>query len=251
MSNELQDDLVKIMLDDEPESQTENTNNEPSPPAYGSEQWSHYVLSQLFPDEQEGGHPTCDGLRRLTEKLVGPITSRTITHLEPPKSPTGIATVGVCVTVLSNKLRSHIYEESVADVGPHNTEMPYAAHQSATAETRAEARALRKLLRLRKVISAEEVANINAEKIELSAWKAEDLITEEQLTLLDILCQKNNMDVLEFVNCGKNKYSHIKLIPQSVAGEMMQFLNGIQQQKIARPLNVTNYKTDWQNEVIK
>ena len=44
-----------------------------------------------------------------------------------------------------------IREEDAADVNKYNTQEPYHMHATATATTRAEARALRKILRLRKV----------------------------------------------------------------------------------------------------
>ena len=49
--------------------------NEYLGPAYGSEEWNDYVMSQFHSGELFDGNPTCAGLRRVVEELLGTIVS--------------------------------------------------------------------------------------------------------------------------------------------------------------------------------
>ena len=42
-------------------------------PAYGSEDWNEYVMSKFENGELFDGNPTCAGLRRVAEELLGTI----------------------------------------------------------------------------------------------------------------------------------------------------------------------------------
>lgn len=181
------------------------------PPSMNQDGWSNFLLSQLLPDEKrEDKYPTCEGLRRLVETYIGPIIKRTSKVIEAPKTPDGISTIQVGITVvvtneshpakIALEEQTYLMEECVADCGPYNTDKPYCRHQSATAETKAESRALRKLLKLRNIVSAEEVGRISDEVERI------DAIENVQIGAMETLAKRSNVNLEEFIkNLGFNK----------------------------------------------
>jgi hypothetical protein len=226
-------------------------------PSVFSKEWNDYVLSQFYENELEGGKPTCDGLRRVTEMLVGPIVERRVNIIQAPVSPNGIATVSVEIGVLvtnsnhpayvttSHEYFSKIIEESVADCGQYNTEVPYCAHQSATAETRAEGRALRKILRLRRILTAEESGKVDPEFI--TKWGPSQPISDDQIEVIDRIAMRANVSVNDFINSGENKYKSIRDVPSTTAATMIQFLNSVAQGTVQLPTPLPKYQQNWRS----
>ena len=221
-------------------------------PPMDSPQWADYVLSQFRSDEMEQGNPTCDGLRRVTEYLIGPIVGRDVrVHQAPNKENFGTATV-VCSVKVLNNIPDHILyemvmqEEDAADVNRYNTQKPFYLHPTATATTRAEARALRKILRLKKVVAAEELAGEDTDDF-ADAWKPSDPVQDEQINLLDIVCQRCDINVMEYINSGERIYNSIYELDKNKAQSMIQHINKIQQDKVSRPHGVGKYDANWRN----
>tara|TARA_R110000824_G_scaffold9415_5_gene42167 strand:+ start:2058 stop:2963 length:906 start_codon:yes stop_codon:yes gene_type:complete len=221
-------------------------------PTMDSDKWADYVMSQLRNDEMDQGNPTCDGLRRVTEYLIGPIVGRDIRIAQSPnKDNYGTATV-VCSVKVLNNIPDHILygremqEEDAADVNKYNTQKPFCLHPTATATTRAEARALRKILRLKKVVAAEELAGEGTEDF-ADAWRPSDPVQDEQINLLDIVCQRCDVSVMEYINSGERIYSSIYELDKNKAQSMIQHINKIQQDKVPRPHGVGKYDTNWRN----
>jgi hypothetical protein len=221
-------------------------------PPMDSYEWADYVMSQLRNDEMDQGNPTCDGLRRVTEYLIGPIVGRDVRIAQSPnKDNFGTATV-VCSVKVLNNIPDHILygremqEEDAADVNKYNTQKPFCLHPTATATTRAEARALRKILRLKKVVAAEELAGEGTEDF-ADAWKPSDPVQDEQINLLDIVCQRCDINVVEYINSGERMYNSIYELDKNKAQAMIQHINKIQQDKVPRPHGVGKYDTDWRN----
>ena len=216
-------------------------------PNIDSPEWSDYVMTHFQDDEMDNGHPTCDGLRRVTELLIGPIVGRKVNVIQAPsKNNYGTSTVCCTVTVMNN-MPNHIlyqqiiHEEDAADVNKYNTQEPYHMHATATATTRAEARALRKILRLRTVIAAEELADDGVISDYGDIWKPDDQIDEEQISLLDVVSERCDVNVLDYVNSGEKQYKNIKEVSKTKASEMIQHLNKIQQGKSEKPVGVGKY----------
>jgi len=218
-------------------------------PAFNSESWSEWVMSQFADDELENGAPTCDGLRRVAEDVLGPIEKVEIIKNDTPNvNNKGNATVVVGVTISHVLLEGHprhgsyIYVEDLADANRLNTPEEIFKHPSATAGTRAESRVYRKMLRLRKVLTAEELAsNTHTEE----DWAPSTPITEQQITVIDMLCQRTNMDVADFINCGDSKYVCIEQVSEQSAQKMLQYLNRIQRKDAERPDGVETYDENW------
>jgi hypothetical protein len=219
-------------------------------PIFNSESWSQWVISQFTDDELENGAPTCDGLRRVAENILGPIEKVEIIKNDTPNvNNKGNATVVVGVTISHVLLEGHprhgsyIYVEDLADANKLNTPEEIFKHPSATAGTRAESRVYRKMLRLRKVLTAEELASNSSNPEE--EWSPSTPITEQQITVIEMLCKRTNMNVLEFINCGDSKYVCVEQVSEQSAQKMLQHLNRIQRKDADRPSDVSVYDENW------
>ena len=220
-------------------------------PSMDSTEWADYVMGHFRLDEMDNGNPTCDGLRRVAEAVVGPIVSREISVQQTPnKENYGTSTV-VCTIQVINNIPDHILygmtvtESDAADVNKYNTAEPYHLHPTATAATRAEARALRKILRLRKVIAAEELAGESSSEDYVDAWRPSDPITEEQINLLDVVCQRCDIDLMQYINSGESAYATVYELSKDKATSIIQHINKIQQGKVEAPPNVGSYDANW------
>ena len=219
-------------------------------PAFNSEKWSEWVISQFADDELENGAPTCDGLRRVAEDVIGPIAKVEVIKNDTPNvSNKGNATVVVGVTIEPVMLEGHprhgsyIYVEDLADANRLNTPEEIFKHPSATAGTRAESRVYRKMLRLRKVLTAEELASNESDLDE--GWSPSTPITDQQITVIEMLCKRTNMNVLDFINCGDSKYVCVEQISEQSAQKMLQYLNRIQRKDADRPDDIGDYDDNW------
>jgi hypothetical protein len=222
-------------------------------PLFGSDKWQEYVYSLLRSDELVNEKPNCSGLRRVVERLIGPIVSQQIVKYTPPTTYNGIATVvvGIKIHVINpshpilqgsldeNYVDSFLYMEEIADVHEANTKHPYSLHPSATAATRAESRILRKMLRLN-TITIEETEDFSSTLLPQS--KTGDLISDSQMNVINLLCQRCNVNELEFINSGSKKYTNINEINRETAIKMIENLNEIQKGKAKKPDNVGVYK---------
>jgi hypothetical protein len=243
----------------EAEEETEDTAMQPYTeeesqqvmPAYASEEWHEYVMRQFREDELVEEAPTCDGCRRVVEQVLGTIVSSTLLNVYPPNTTNnGTATVSVCIDLLVTN-ESHplcgqrMVCEEIADVNKDNCDHPYYKYASATAASRAEGRALRKLLRLRNVTTAEE----KSEKAETTdadcEWHVDEPVSDSQISVLDMLCGRLDISVMDFVNSGKRVYDEIETVTKSTAQRMIQELNKIQRKQKNKPETVGPYDQNW------
>jgi hypothetical protein len=221
-------------------------------PEFQSPEWHEYLMRQFYEEELNSeGHPTCDGLRRLVQKLIGKITFAGIADFASPEdgnrgTATVVFQVDLFVTMDDHpQTRTQVSYSDIADCNQFNTDQPYSKYQSATAATRAEGRIYRKILGIRKT-TAEEISQVAESEEE---WVQDDLITEGQISVIDMMCQPDRCDlsVMEYVNCGKNQYANIYVIPHSIASRMIQGLNDIQQDNKPRPDGIGRYEADWKS----
>lgn len=183
----------------------------------GSREWEDYVFSLLYPNEFEEKdgvkYPKSSGLRRLTQKLIGPIVK------SGPVSVTQIdnesATVIYELHVLYNNINvtnanQYIREDDLtasslrvysaaANVYRGNTPDTFAVHSVATAETRAEGRALKRALSL-STYTAEEMNNDKDVQsvFENKVKSTESKIKSTQITAITTLCGRLGIDVHKF-----------------------------------------------------
>lgn len=230
--------------------------NNVTPPSMDSEEWHHYLISQFSDDELQNGNPINHGLVRVAEKLIGPVVDRQIINFTPAhKENYGTATVHVRVILaLTNQMHpafelvSQLSCDGIAEVNSRNTPAPFNNHQSGSAFTKAESQALRKLLRLRGV-SADEVTP-DEMALEGDVYVPETPVTQEQITVIDLICKRVNMSVLDFISVGEIKYMFIEQIPSHKAQAMIKYLSEIQSAKKDKP-SPKPYDGNWRTTNLK
>lgn len=202
-----------IITDSEAESYVGE--NEVAPPMWSAD-WKPYVFSKFLPGEviEKNGQelPRCDALRRVINQVMGKIISSSILQLSPPTKKWQAATVACHVEVLL-KNGEIVTQDGVADVSSLNTNNGYEKYASATAFTRAESAAFRKLLCLVGVVTIEE-ANFEKgdDKVEAPIYEAvtdldapQELISGTQLTLIRTLSSRLKIDLDKLME-GKSTY---------------------------------------------
>lgn len=200
-------------------------------------EWSDYVLSHLREDEKIKGHPKADSLRRLTELLFGSVISVTTKVVQCPSlENNGRATVVVKLKV--EGYNGVYYEASgAADVYPGNTEQLFAKFPVATAETRAEGRAYRKILRLQNVVAAEELVDEN------EIVDPGNQITPEQKKMIDVLGERLNLNVEKFLESYDITLERFDKITETKARELCKIVNSYQETNV--PENLVGYNKNW------
>lgn len=224
------------------------------PPAFNSLEWSDYVMSKFEDDELEDGRPIASGLIRVVQDLIGPIIDRKIISFTPANSDNyHNATVHVRVKVLMNneshplyKIVDYIEQDGIAEVNLRNTPAPFHLHPAASAFTKAEAQAIRKMLCLKNVVAADEVTPEDL-VLESEAFIPKQPITPEQINVIDRLCVKLDINVMDLINSGKNKYNIIESVEYSVAHNMIKFLSEIQTGQKQSPVT-TKYVQGWRKK---
>jgi hypothetical protein len=207
-----------------------------------------FVDSELF-----DGRPTCAGLRRVAELVLGRIVSSRPTQVFPPSSgdEIGRATVIWEVIFMDGSLFS-----DVADCWEGNTDDTFCVFNTATAATRAEGRALRKALRI-KTVSAEEMTKKNTASIVKSISQTKRVETEgeyddsyrmsdAQANFIDAKCSQLNLNVSEFFNEVFDLNVKRK-IDKRQASDAIKKLNEYQQDKKLIPDSITAYIADWRS----
>ena len=227
---------------------------EDNSPAIGSDDWHEYVMSHFKSNELIDGNPTCAGLRRVAEILLGEIVFSGPTQIFPSTDPNGPGRATVVFTVEFNWMNSGMSKSfaEVADVWHGNTDDLFCAHPVATASTRAEGRALRKALKVR-VLAAEELAkkdivSVVQQSVATSGeYNPDDRISPQQVTFIDNKCKQLDINVLEFINIGSENYRSINDVKRESGKKMIRVLNEYQNQTTPIPENVLSYQEDWRN----
>lgn len=223
-------------------------------PDITSPNWNDYVLELFADNELFDGRPTCAGLRRVSELVLGQIVSSRPTQVFPPSTgdEVGRATVIWEVVFADGSVFS-----DVADSWEGNTDDTFCVFNTATAATRAEGRALRKALRL-KTVAAEEMTKKNTASIVRSISQTKEMestegeyqdnsrMTDAQANFIDVKCQKLDIDAVVFfkevfkVNVKRNAN-------KSQASNAIKKLNDYQQNKGNIPAGISGYNSDWRN----
>lgn len=184
--------LDNLTIETEGKNNIEPIDRQTPIPTFSEYGWHDYVMSHFEEDELVEGSPTVDGLRRVCELLIGKIVeiSNTVLQFPSPENERR-ATVKSRIVIENDTL---LIYEGAADVYPGNTDGIYARHPVALAETRAEGRALKRALRLRKVISAEEIGSGQQEE----AAEQSELnkpINDNQKMFINMICDKSRLNL--------------------------------------------------------
>jgi hypothetical protein len=215
-----------------------------------SQEWTDYVLGLLSEDEKIKGNPTTDGLRRIFEIALNcvVIDANSTVVQSPEPSNEKRATVVHTISYVLKDLQpedSDIKYRSVsgaADVYWGNCDKVFRNHPVAVAETRAEGRALRRALKLRKVVAAEELAeNIEDNVDGLSVSK----ISTNQINFIDVLSKRLDINTKELFDKLDIKYTTIYNISHEEAVDCIRSLNQYQQDIDSIPSTIKGYQDTW------
>ena len=244
-----EDGTKDFVPEEESQGNSIESQEEPSAPSLSSPEWSDYVLSKFEHDEMVDGNPTVDGLRRITELVLGPIVNTETEIVQvPTKENEGRATAVCTVAVLVGDTGYSRRASGSGDAWHKNTDMPYSKFPVAMAETRAEGRALRRVLQLRKVVAAEE---LSARATDSQDEDYSESVNENQSNFIDVMCKSDgrgmDIDVEKFVT---SQYPHIKNMDQLThfeASSLIQMLSRYQQNMEDVPDSIKQYKASWRN----
>lgn len=211
-------------------------------PLRTSRDWNEYVLSHFGPDELADGNPTVDGLRRVTELLLGPIIDAKAKVIQSPTPQNDNRCVVEYNVIVETEKEGVISQQSVADCYPGNCDHRFSVYASAIAETRAEGRALRKLLKLRKVIAAEEAGLVPLEETGVNGK-----ITPTQMNFIETLCQRNDINVPVYLGAAKDFNFNGKLeeIPYKSAVAVISHLSEMQRNQASINAKFKGYNPNW------
>lgn len=212
--------------------------------------WTDYVLSNLSDDEKISGNPTTDGLRRIFEivmkcKLVQSTTS--VIQSPSPENEKRATVIHRLVYRLNSwssdtDAINTITVDGSADVYWGNCDKVYRNHPVAVAETRAEGRALRRALKLRKVVAAEELAENIEDDISNDSVNR---ISSNQLNFLDVMAKRLNIGVVALANKLSLDGQNIKKLLHDDGVKLIRELSRYQQDIDSIPEDIKPYESNW------
>lgn len=213
--------------------------------------WTDYVLSLLADDEKIMGNPTTDGLRRIFETVLNCViidSSSSVVQSPSPENEKRATVVHSLCYVLNDhtsdpkhELLSHRTVSGAADVYWGNCDKIYRNHPVAVAETRAEGRALRRGLKLRKVVAAEELTkDIEDHPDHDSVTK----ITNNQLNFIDVLAKRLNINVAKLLVKLAVQHENVYNISHEDAVNIIRSLTEYQQLNSASD-DILGYESSW------
>lgn len=208
-------------------------------------EWTDHVLGLLSDDEKISDNPTTDGLRRIFEIALNCTVIQSVSSVVQNPEPNNEKRATVVHTLsysLNDKPELVKTISGAADVYWGNCDKIYRNHPVAVAETRAEGRALRRALKLRKVVAAEEIAKeIEDNPDGDSVYK----VSANQLNFMDVLAKRldvNMAKILEdFGHVDKNVYN----IEHSIAVDIIKKLSSYQQNMSSISDDIKGYNADW------
>ena len=213
-------------------------------------EWTDHVLSLLSDDEKIKGNPTTDGLRRIFELALNCIVTDArsdVVQTPDPNNEKRATVVHTLSYVLKNYDPEHedLKHRSVsgsADVYWGNCDKVYRNHPVAVAETRAEGRALRRALKLRKVIAAEEmVEDIEDHPDQNSVSK----ITNNQINFIDVIAKRLNINVTALLKLNNLESVNIYSLSHEDAVKIIRLLSSYQQDMSNIPSETSGYNSEW------
>ena len=215
-----------------------------------STDWTDHVLSMLTDDELIAGNPTTDGLRRIFETILNCEVIESIANVVQSPTPENEKRATVVYTLTYVSKDDNIREEcrtktvsGAADVYWGNCDKVYRNHPVAVAETRAEGRALRRALKLRKVVAAEELAKDIDDNPDANSVSK---ISSNQLNFIDVLGKRLDINVLKMMqNYLGHEEKNIYNIEHSAAIEISKLLSSYQQDISSIPTDILGYDPNW------
>ena len=215
-----------------------------SGPSDADAEWSEYLLDQLGDHELINGAPTVDGLRRITEKCFGEIIESRSTIVEAPSGVNGLrCTICHTLTIVKHRRLRTVKVDGCVDVLHSKTPYPFKDHLVATADTRAEGKALRRALKIR-VITAEELQSESEEEVLVS----EEAINDQQILAINQLCKRLDVSVEGLVKMKCQAAENINSINNLEARLLISQLSEFQRKPDSiENENVSGYDENWKD----
>lgn len=233
-------------------TQSSDSNRVEQVPSYNNEDWETYVMSKFAAEELANGiYPKLSGLRRLVTLLGDIVESRPIDSRTDYPDGQGNPGRAVCQYVVRIAWKVGLPDHALGLMGVKdlpivtfgavggasylNMDDFISKYPEAIAESRAEARTLRKALRL-STVSADEITRGDMKRptnpgIEASVSPETDVptkITTAQIRAIKNMSQKLQINVDKFINMGSGKYNTIEDVPYDKALIMVRELNNYQ-----------------------
>jgi len=214
--------------------------------------WTDYVLNLLSDDEKISGNPTTDGLRRIFEIALNCVVVESTSNvvqtpdINNEKRATVVHSIGYILNNSDQKedpLLLNIRTVSgAADVYWGNCDKVFRNHPVAVAETRAEGRALRRALKLRKVVAAEELAKDIEDHPDHNTVSK---ITNNQINFIDVLSKRLDVNVIKMLENLGYDHKNIYNIEHTNAIEISKLLSSYQQDLTTIPETIKGYDANW------
>ena len=213
-------------------------------------EWTDHVLGLLSDDEKISGNPTTDGLRRVFEIALNCRVIASVSDVVQTPEPNNEkrATVVHSITyVLTGGPRDQpelntVTINGAADVFWGNCDKVYRNYPVAVAETRAEGRALRRALKLRKVVAAEEMAkDIEDHPDQDSVSK----ISNNQINFIDVMAKRLNINVTKLLEENELESKNIYVLSHEDAVKVIRMLSSYQQNMSNISENILGYHNEW------
>jgi hypothetical protein len=215
-------------------------------PEQNSPEWDSYVMSLFQESELIDGNPRVHGLRRVAELLIGEIvSSRPVTVMITPQGVKMDKSTVVYEVQFQTPKGNKTYAD-VADTWEGNTDDMFAVHGTATASTKAEARALRKALKI-KAVAAEELCKKDVAKYLSEQTQSDDVkrISKDQVNFIEMKCKKLDIDVIKFINSGEKFYNTVYEVKYDTGAKMIKKLTEFSSDKSLIEESIKGYKEGW------
>jgi hypothetical protein len=211
-------------------------------------EWTDYVLGLLSDDEKIAGNPTTDGLRRIFEIALNCVVIQSRADVVQTPDPNNEKRATVVYTleyILNGNVPDEIKHRSVsgaADVYWGNCDKIYRNHPVAVAETRAEGRALRRALKLRKVVAAEELAKDIEDHPDANTVSK---ISNNQINFIDVLAKRLNINVSNLLDNLQIKHTMIYDMSHDDGVKTITELSTYQTNIVSIPESIKGYDSGW------
>lgn len=212
-------------------------------------EWTDYVLGLLSEDEKINENPTTDGLRRIFETALNcTITESTSDVVQAPdvnneKRATVVHSLAFVLNdVDEDSSIKYRVVSGAADVYWGNCDKIYRNHPVAVAETRAEGRALRRALKLRKVVAAEEITKETEDDINGNNISK---INNNQINFIDLISKRLDINVTKLLQSMSIETKNVYTISYDQAVEIVQKLTTYQQDMTSIDENIKGYSSSW------
>lgn len=222
-------------------------------PNINSVEWTEYVLGLLTEDEKILGNPTTDGLRRVFEIALNCDILESLSEIVQSPSPENEKRATAIHKISYYLKDEQVSKESkyrsvsgAADVYWGNCDKVYRNHPVAVAETRAEGRALRRALKLRKVVAAEEITETIEDHVD---GDSVNKITSNQINFIDVLSKRLNVNTAKLIDSLALDSTNIYNILYDDAVIIIRKLSHFQQDSSALSDNLVGYDETWKNRL--